>query len=76
MQNNKTSNKNECIVIGIPKGYIQDFVEANYGRRLTESELKELSWLVWDDWDSDLLNWIGAAVDQIIKPNKVNKYKL
>lgn len=69
MQNNKQKkNKDEQVIIEIPRIYIQDFIEANYGRKLTESELKELSWLVWDDSDEYLLYWISAAVDQILMP--------
>ncbi|OGK49797.1 hypothetical protein A3A56_03880 [Candidatus Roizmanbacteria bacterium RIFCSPLOWO2_01_FULL_40_32] len=63
-------SKDDQVVIEITRGYIQDFVEANYERKLTESELKELSWLVWNEGDYDLMCWIGAAVDQILTPDK------
>lgn len=68
--NKQIVNKDENIVIAIPRGYIQEFVEANYGRRLTEVELEKLSWSVWDEGDENLLYWIGVAVDQIIKTAK------
>lgn len=71
MQNNKQKkNKDEQVIIEIPRIYIQDFVEANYGRKLTEAELKELRWLVWDNSDEYLLYWISEAVDQIMLLNQ------
>ena len=73
MQNNKKRNNNDRIIIGISQGYIQDFVEANYGRKLTGSELEELSWLVWDNGDDDLLNWISKAVNQVLTPEQILK---
>lgn len=66
----KTTNNNDQTIIGISRVYIQDFVESNYGRKLTEPELEELSWFVWDGGDDYLLYWIGEAVDQIIAPDK------
>lgn len=73
--NKQIPDKDDHIIIAIHRGYIQEFVEANYGRKLTESELDELSWLVWDEGDYDLMCWIDAAVREIIKDTKPNKEK-
>lgn len=73
--NKQMANKDEQIIILITRGYIQEFVEANYDRKLTEQELKELRWLVWDEGDYDLMCWIDAAVRQIIKKAKLKKKK-
>jgi succinate dehydrogenase flavin-adding protein (antitoxin of CptAB toxin-antitoxin module) len=72
--NSETTNKDDHIIIGIRRLYIQEFVEANYGRKLTESELEELSWLVWEnDWD--LMQWLDEAIGQIVEEAKPEKQK-
>ena len=73
--NKQIPNKDDHIIIAIHREYIQEFVKANYGRELTESELDELSWLVWDEGDYDLMCWIDAAVGEIIKEAEEKKKK-
>jgi len=64
-------NPDEEVVISITKRYIQETVEANYGRQLTEHELDKLCWLVWEDSDRDLVFWLDPAVSQIIKQSNI-----
>lgn len=61
---------NKDIVISITREYIQEFVEANYGRQLTEHELDKLCWLVWEYDDHDLVHWLDAAINQIVKESE------
>lgn len=71
--NSQIKNKGEQIIILITRGYIQEFVEANYGRELTDAELEELSWLVWEEGDYDLMCWLDASINQIIKKSESKK---
>ena len=72
--NEQMTDKDDHIIIPIPKGYIQQLSEDNYGRRLTEAELEELSWLVWEnDWY--LWEWLDEAIRQIIPEKEISKYK-
>lgn len=70
--NQHTANKDDHIIIAVRRLYIQEFVESNYGRELTEAELEELTWLVWEnDWE--LMQWLDEAIRQIIKETKPEK---
>lgn len=73
--NEQMADKDEEIIIPITKGYIQQFVEDNYGRKLTESELEELSWSVWEEENCYLWDWLDEAIRQIIPEKEISKYK-
>lgn len=73
--NEQLKDKDEQIIIPIVRGFIQPFVEDNYGRRLTEAELEELSWLVWEDGEQHIWNWLDEAISQIIEETKLKKKK-
>lgn len=73
--NKQIANKDERIIIPITGGFIQEFVKDNYDRKLTEQELEELSWLVWEEGIYDLWVWIDAAISKIIEEAKLNKKK-
>lgn len=67
--NSQTVNKDDHIIIAIRRLYIQEFVEANYGRELTEAELEELTWFVWEnDWE--LMQWLDEAIREIMKDSE------
>ena len=67
--NQHMANKDDHIIIAIRRLYIQEFVEANYGRELTETELEELTWLVWEnDWE--LMQWLDEAIREIMKDSE------
>lgn len=68
--NEQIKDKNDQIIIFITRGYIQEFVESNYGRKLTDTELEELSWLVWEEGDYELMCWLDTAINQIIKESE------
>ena len=68
--NERLKDKNEQIIIPIVRGYIQEFVESNYGRKLTEFELEELSWLVWEDGEQYIWDWLDEAVRKIIRDSE------
>ena len=68
--NQQLKDRNEQIIIPIVRGYIQEFVESNYGRKLTEFELEELSWLVWEDGEQYIWNWLDEAVKKIIRDSE------
>jgi len=68
--NEQIKDKDNQIIIIITRGYIQEFVEANYGRKLTKAELEDLSWSVWEDGDYDLMCWIDQAIIQIIRKSE------
>ncbi len=72
--NKRFKNKDEYIVIAINREYIQSFVEANFDRRLTVSQLNELSFSVWDESDESLMNWLSPAVKMLID-NSERKHK-
>lgn len=75
--NELMKNKDDQIVIFITRGYIQEFVEANYGRKLTEAELEDLSWSAWEEGDHDLMCWIDQAMSQIIKESgSINNHEI
>lgn len=72
--NEQTANKDDHIIIAVRRLYIQEFVEANYGRELTEAELEELTWLVWEnDWE--LMQWLDDAISQIIPAEEIAKHR-
>ena len=73
--NEQLKDKDEQIIIPIVRGFIQPFVEDNYGRKLTEAELKELSWLVWEDGEQYIWDWLDEAISQIIEKAKQTKKK-
>jgi len=73
--NAQLKDKDEQIIIPIVRGFIQPFVEDNYGRKLTEAELEELSWLVWENGTQYVWDWLDEAVSQIIKEAKLKKKK-
>ncbi|GEM_PF-5254298 len=68
--NKQIKDKNDQIIIFITRGYIQEFVESNYGRKLTDAELEELSWLVWEEGDYELMCWLDTTINQIIKESE------
>lgn len=70
--NEQMADKDDHIIISIPRGYIQQFAEDNCGRKLTEAELEDLSWLVWEE-DWYLWQWLNESISQIIKEAKQNK---
>lgn len=67
--NEQMTDKNEQVIIAVRRLYIQEFAEANYGRELTEAELEELTWLVWEnDWE--LMQWLDDAIGEIMKDSE------
>lgn len=73
--NDQIPDKDDHIVIAIDREYIQEHVKANYGRKLTDSEIKKLSWLVWEEGDCDLVSWIDEGVLVILKEAELKKKK-
>jgi len=71
--NRQLKDKDEQIIIPIVRGYIQEFVESNYDRRLTEMELEKLSWLVWEVGEQHIWDWLDNAVREIIKDSGLKK---
>lgn len=67
--NEQIADKDDHIIISIPRGYIQQFAEDNCGRKLTEAELEDLSWLVWEE-DWYLWQWLNESISQIIKESE------
>jgi hypothetical protein len=59
------SKDKEKIIAVITEEYVQEFVEANYKRRLTKSELEELECLLWEG-DCELMDWLDYGVRQIV----------
>lgn len=72
--NEQMADKDDNIIIAISKGYIQQLAEDNYGRKLTEAELEELSWLVWEE-DWYLWQWLDEAISKIIPAEEMKKYR-
>jgi len=64
--NKQPVKKDERVVIAITAGYIQQFVEDNYGRELTGPELQELADLIWEEGDHELMSWIDKAIRRLI----------
>jgi len=60
------SKKKEKIIAVITEEFVQQFVEDNYKRRLTKSELEELECLLWDDGHWELMSWLDYGVRQIV----------
>lgn len=73
--NSQTVNKDDHIIIAIRKLYIQEFAEDNYGRKLTEAELEELSWLVWEGGEQYIWDWLNEAISQIIPEEEIAKHR-
>lgn len=72
--NEQMADKDDHIIIPVPRGYIQQFVEDNCGRELTEAELEELSWLVWEEsWYLD--EWLDKAINQIVPKEEIAKHR-
>ncbi len=72
--NEQTTDKNDHIIIAVRRLYIQEFAESNYGRELTEAELEELTWLVWEEsWCLD--EWLDEAISQIIPEKEIAKHR-
>jgi len=72
--NEQIADKDEHIIIAIPRGYIQQFAEDNCGRKLTDAELEELSWLAWEEsWHLD--EWLDEAISQILPEEEIVKHR-
>lgn len=71
--NEQLKDKNEQIIIPIVRGYIQEFVESNYDRKLTEAELEKLSWLVWEGGEQYIWDWLDNAIREIINDAELKK---
>lgn len=71
--NEQTADKNDHIIIAVRRLYIQEFAEANCGRELTEAELEELTWMVWEEsWHLD--EWLDEAIRQIIPKEEIARH--
>lgn len=67
--NEQATNKDGHIIIAVRRLYIQEFAEASFGRELTEAELEELTWMVWEtSWKLD--EWLDEAIREIMKDSE------
>ena len=72
--NERMTDKDDHVIIAIRGSYVQQFAEDNCGRKLTEAELEELSWLALEeDWYLGV--WLDEVIRQIIKEAKLKKKK-
>lgn len=62
----------EEVIIPIRRGFIQQFAEDNYGRKLTEEELEEISWAIFEDDDASnhIYGAVSSAIDYILESDK------
>ena len=54
------------VIVEITEEFIQEFIEHNYERKLTASELEDLRWAIWEQ-TGDLMDWIYQGAMKVVR---------